>query len=174
MSKQDSQFFNVFSVVLGILVAVALVLMGVARAVGSATQVEHVRTDPQYVAGVAERVRPLARVAIAGQDNSALTIESPTGSADAGAGALAMPTDGPGLYAAACSACHTQGIGGAPKSGDKAAWAPRLAQGTATLYKHAIEGYQGQGGVMPAKGGRTDVSDDLVKAAVDHIVEINQ
>lgn len=174
MSKQDSQFFNVFSVVLGILVATALVLMAFARSVGNATQVEHVRSDPTYLSGVAERVRPLARVAIVGQDNSALAITSPTGSADAGAGAAAMPTDGVGLYDVACSACHSQGIGGAPKSGDKAAWAPRLAQGTAILYKHAIEGYQGKAGVMPAKGGRADVSDDLVKAAVDHMVEINQ
>jgi cytochrome c5 len=174
VSKQDSQFFNVFSVVLGILVAVALVLMALARSVGNATQVEHVRTDPSYVAGVAERVRPLARVAIAGQDNSALTIESPTGSADAGAGALPMPTDGPSLYEAACSACHTQGLAGAPKSGDKAAWAPRIAQGTEILYKHAIEGFQGKAGVMPAKGARTDVSDELVKAAVDHMIEINK
>jgi cytochrome c5 len=170
VSKQDSQFFNVFSVVLGILVAVALVLMGVARSVGNATQVEHVHADPTYVAGVAERVRPPARVAIAGQDNSALTIESPTGSADAGAGAAAMPTDGPGLYEVACSACHTQGIGGAPKSGDKSAWAPRLAQGTATLYKHAIEGFTGQHGVMPPKGGRSDLPDDLIKQGVDYMV----
>lgn len=174
MSKQDSQFFNVFSVVLGILVAVTLALMAFARSVGNATQVEHVRTDPTYIAGVAGRVRPPARVAIAGQDNSALTIESPTGSADAGAGALAVPTDGPNLYEVACSACHAQGIGGAPKSGDKAAWSPRLAQGAATLYKHAVEGYQGKGGVMPAKGGRADVSDDLVKAAVDHMIELNK
>ncbi len=174
MSKQDSQFFNVFSVVLGLLVAVALVLMGLSRSVGNATQVAQVRGDPSYVAGVAERVRPLARVAIAGEDNSALTIESPTGSADAGATEIALPTDGPSLYEAACSACHAQGIGGSPKADDKAAWAPRLAQGKATLYKHAIEGFQGKAGVMPAKGGRTDVSDDLVKAAVDHMVELGR
>ena len=157
MSKQDSQFFNVFSVVLGILVAVALVLVALARSVGNATQVEHVRTDPSYVAGVAERVRPLARVAVAGQDNSALAIAAPTGTAAAAAAALAIPTDGLSLYEVACTTCHGQGIGGAPKSGDKAAWAPRLAQGTAILYKHALEGYQGKAGVMPAKGGRADV-----------------
>jgi cytochrome c5 len=174
VSKQDSQFFNVFSAVLGILVAVALILMAFARSVGAATQVEHVHADPSYVAGVAERVRPLARIAVAGADNSALVIAPPTGSADTGAGALEVPTDGLGLYEVACSACHAQGIGGAPKSGDKAAWAPRLAQGTATLYKHALEGFQGKGGVMPAKGGRNDVSDELVMAAVDHMVEINK
>jgi cytochrome c5 len=174
VSKQDSQFFNVFSVVLGILVAVALVLMALSRNVGSSTQVTEVRSDPRYLAEVGERIRPFARVAVAGQDNTALTIESPTGSANAGASVVATPTDGPSLYEVACSTCHAQGIGGAPKSGDKAAWGPRLAQGSTTLYKHAIEGYQGQAGVMPPKGGRVDVSDDLVKAAVDHMIEINQ
>jgi cytochrome c5 len=173
VSKQDSRFFNIFSAVLGILIAVSLVLFALARSVGTGTQVKEVRTDPSYVAEVEDRVRPFVRVAVAGQDNSALTIAAPTGTA-ATETALAVPTDGPSLYAVACTACHTEGIGGAPKSGDKTAWAPRLAQGTATLYKHALEGYQGKGGVMPAKGGRIDVSDELVKAAVDHMVEINR
>jgi cytochrome c5 len=175
VSKQDSQFFNVFSMVLGILVAVALILMALARSVGANTQVQQVRSDPTYVAEVGERVQPFVRVAVAGQDNSALVIAPPTGSADAGAGAAAeLPTDGKGLYEAACTACHTAGIGGAPKSGDKGAWAPRIAQGKDILYKHAIEGYQGKGGVMPAKGGRTDAPDDLVKLAVDYMVELKQ
>ncbi|MCU0757998.1 MAG: c-type cytochrome [Steroidobacteraceae bacterium] len=173
MSKQDSQFFNVFSVVIGLLVAAALILMAFARAVGANTQVQHVRSDPEYVAGVAERVKPFARVAVAGQDNSALVIDPPTGSADTGAGALAaLPDDGQGVYEAVCTACHGAGIGGAPKADDRAAWAPRLAQGTATLYKHAIEGYTGKAGVMPAKGGRTDASDAQIQAAVDYMVSL--
>lgn len=174
MSKQDSQFFNVFSAVLGILVAVTLVLLAFARSVGANTQVQHVRSDPDYVAGVAERVQPFARVAIAGQDNSALVIAPPTGSADAGAGVLAaLPEDGQGVYEAVCTACHGAGIAGAPKSGDKAAWAPRIAQGTATLYKHAIEGYTGKAGVMPAKGGRSDATDAQIQAAVDYMLQVN-
>jgi cytochrome c5 len=70
----------------------------------------------------------------------------------------------------ACSVCHGAGIAGAPKVGDKAAWSARIAQGTSTLDKHALEGYQGGAGVMPAKGGRADLSDDSVKAAVAHMV----
>ena len=66
-------------------------------------------------------------------------------------------------------ACHGTGIAGAPKIGDKAAWAPRIAQGAATLEKHALEGFQGQAGMMPAKGGRTDLSDDAVRAAVEYL-----
>ena len=54
--------------------------------------------------------------------------------------------------------------------GDKAAWAPRIAQGMDTLYKHAIGGFQGKAGVMPAKGGRADLSDKSIDNAVDYMV----
>lgn len=73
------------------------------------------------------------------------------------------------LFGSVCTTCHTAGLMGAPKFGDKAAWAPRIAQGKDTLYKHAIGGYQGKAGVMPAKGG-SQASDDEVKAAVDYMV----
>lgn len=66
--------------------------------------------------------------------------------------------------------CHGAGVAGAPKVGDKAAWEPRVAQGKDTLYKHAIEGFSGQAGMMPAKGGNPSLSDDQVKAAVDFLV----
>ena len=52
---------------------------------------------------------------------------------------------------------------------DKAAWAPRIQQGTAVLYKHAIEGFQGKAGMMPPKGGASAPDAD-VKAAVDFMV----
>ena len=73
------------------------------------------------------------------------------------------------LFGSVCTTCHTAGLMGAPKLADKAAWAPRIAQGKETLYKHAIGGYQGKSGVMPAKGG-SQASDDEVKAAVDYMV----
>ncbi len=72
------------------------------------------------------------------------------------------------LYEGVCVACHGQGIAGAPKFGDKAAWAPRIAQGKPTLYEHAIKGYQGKAGMMPAKGGSA-APDEEVKAAVDYM-----
>jgi len=167
VSAQDSKFFNVFSLVLGILIIITLILFALARLVGENTQRVHVKSEPKYVAAV-EGHLTTARVAIAGQDNSALTIRAVGG---AEAPALALPTDGPSVYATVCGACHTNGIGGAPRSGDGGAWAPRVAQGKATLYKHSIEGFQGSAGVMPARGGRSDLSDELVKAAVDHMLE---
>ena len=91
------------------------------------------------------------------------------------AGAIATPAvagnneAGKALFNTACTACHTAGIAGAPKIGDKAAWAPRIAQGTSTLYEHAIKGFQGKAGMMPPKGGST-APDAEVKAAVDYMV----
>lgn len=73
------------------------------------------------------------------------------------------------VFKSTCAACHGAGIAGAPKVGDKAAWAPRIAQGTSTLYEHALKGFQGKTGMMPPKGGSTAPDAD-VKAAVDYMV----
>jgi cytochrome c5 len=168
VSKQDSQFFNVFSLVIGILVAIALVLMGVARAIGRNNQAEHVLQDAKYIAAVEQNIEPLARVAVAGQDNSALTIVEKN--PDAVSVVMEVPKDGASLYKAACGTCHDQGIGGAPKTGDRGAWGSRIAQGKTILYEHAIKGYTGKAGVMPPKGGRIDLDDALIKQGVDYLV----
>jgi cytochrome c5 len=103
-------------------------------------------------------------------DTAAATPAPAAAAADpAAAPAVASADAGKTLYNSACVACHGAGIAGAPKVGDKAAWAPRLAQGNAVLYEHAIKGFQGKAGVMPPKGGST-ASDADVKAAVDFMV----
>jgi len=172
VSKQDSHFVNIFGLVLGILIAVAIVIFGVSRAIGNTTQRQHVQEEDLYVEAVTARVAPPVRIAVAGADNSALEIAAPA-SESAGSG-LAIPEDGASLYAVACMTCHDAGIGGAPTMGNRAIWAPRIAQGTATLYKHAIEGYTGETGVMPPKGGRLDLSDELIRAGVDHMIEMSR
>lgn len=78
------------------------------------------------------------------------------------------------VFNSACVVCHGAGVAGAPKVGDKDAWRPRIAKGLATLQKHALNGFQGQAGVMPAKGGRMDLSDDDVKQAVAYMVAQGQ
>jgi len=70
------------------------------------------------------------------------------------------------VYAQVCKTCHDAGLAGAPKLGDKAAWQARIAQGEATMFQHAIAGFQGKGGAMPAKGGNADLTDDEVRRAV--------
>lgn len=72
--------------------------------------------------------------------------------------------DGKSVYDASCAACHGTGAAGAPKLGDKAAWAPRLKD-MAAAKASALKGK----GVMPAKGGNSSLSDADVNAAVDYI-----
>ncbi len=86
--------------------------------------------------------------------------------ASASATAAAPADAGKKLFESTCTTCHTAGIAGAPKFGDKAAWAPRIAQGKPTLYDHALHGYKG----MPQKGTAVNASDADVKAAVDYMV----
>jgi cytochrome c5 len=90
--------------------------------------------------------------------------------APATAAPVAAKADGKKVHDPACMACHATGVAGAPKTGDKSAWTPRIAQGSGVLYDHALKGFQGKAGVMPAKGGNTALSDDDVKAAVDYMV----
>ncbi|MBL8375474.1 c-type cytochrome, partial [Accumulibacter sp.] len=81
---------------------------------------------------------------------------------------------GESVFKKTCAMCHAAGVAGAPKPGDKADWGPRIAQGNATLYKHAIEGFTGAKGMMPPRGGGASLSDDDVKAAVDYMVAKSQ
>ncbi|MGH8428711.1 MAG: c-type cytochrome [Gammaproteobacteria bacterium] len=80
--------------------------------------------------------------------------------------------NGRAIWEAHCAACHATGAGGAPKIGDKSAWGPILAKtDLQTLYDHAINGFHGELGFMPAKGGATDLSDAEVEAAVKYMVD---
>ena len=79
------------------------------------------------------------------------------------------------IWVATCIKCHLKGLGGAPKIGDTHAWAPRIAQGKATLYAHAIHGFSGPLMTeMPPKGGFTNLSDDEVRLAVDFVVHASR
>jgi cytochrome c5 len=169
-SKQDSQFITVFSVVIGMLVAVGVVLFALSRGVAAHTEDIQVYNDPLYLATVQERTAPFAREAVAGQNNSALAIQAPAGAGPAVA--LAVPMNGKQLFEQVCSTCHGPGLVGAPKAGDKAAWASAIAEGKPTLYQHALNGYTGKTGSMPAKGGRTDLPDALVKQGVDYMLSL--
>jgi cytochrome c5 len=159
--SSDTHFFNSFSVVLGILVAFAVVLFAVARVIGKDTQGQEVLQDPLHVKAVEQNIAPFAREAIAGQDNTALAMSAPKSSG----AAAEVPASGEEAFNKVCTACHGSGINGAPKVGDHAAWAPRIAQGKDSLYAQAIAGK----GNMPARGG-TDWPDATIRMTVDYMV----
>jgi cytochrome c5 len=113
---------------------------------------------------VAERIRPVGEIAVAGQTAGQAPAKSP-----AAAPAPAV-RDGQQVYQASCVACHDAGVAGAPKVGDKGQWSTRIAKGPEALYTSAVNGVTGSAGVMPAKGGNPTLSDAEVKAAVDYMV----
>jgi cytochrome c oxidase subunit 2 len=101
---------------------------------------------------------------------AAPAVQMAAADATSSAPAAAGPVDGKRTYDGLCAACHGMGIAGAPKVGDKGAWSARIAQGPATLAKHAIEGIR----AMPAKGGNPALSDAEVTAAVEHMVGLSK
>lgn len=124
--------------------------------------------EVEFYATVEERIRPFGRVKLPGEEHTA-------GELKVDAVPMAEPhattLSGPQVFNAACIVCHGGGIGGAPTLTDATGWAPRLDQGTDTLYQHALEGYTGPaGGYMPPKGGRLDLSDGEVTGAVDYML----
>ena len=79
--------------------------------------------------------------------------------------AKADASKGKSVYDASCAACHAAGVAGAPKAGDKAAWASRIKSGMTALYASALKGKN----AMPPKGGNMALSEADVKAAVDYL-----
>ena len=110
------------------------------------------------LAAVAAPAAPSAAVTRAPTTAPAAAAPAPTQVAVAAGG-------GEALYKQACVACHAAGVAGAPKFGDKAAWAPRIAQGTAQLVRSVVMGK----GAMPPKGG-TSASEAEIRAAVEYMV----
>jgi cytochrome c5 len=133
------------------------------------------KDDPAMSANaVAKRIAPVAKVAI--DPNAPPPAATPAAAAAPTVASVTIPpaatktaaagAGGKGVYDKVCTACHAAGIAGAPKFGDKAAWAARLKDGMPHVYEIALKGK----GAMPPKGGNPALSDAEVKAAVDYMV----
>ena len=164
--SRDQKFTTRHSHGIGVYVAGALVIFLLAMkisdmATGDSTQ------DSAYQAAVSARIRPVGQIYLPGEEHEApaATVEMP-----AEPEPVATKMTGPQVYNTACLACHGAGIGGAPILGNVALWADRLAQGTAVLKQHALSGFAGSTGYMPPKGGRVDLSDAEIEAAVDYMI----
>ena len=148
MLEKSSKFIKtprqlITVIVLAFIVPVILIIL-LATYVVRSTPGGAAGSDAMSEKAIAERMQPVGFVAVA----------------DSGA-AKSLQT-GEAVYAAACSACHAAGIAGAPRTGDVAAWAPRVKQGFDLLVKHAVEGFK----AMPAKGGNPNLDAIEVARAV--------
>lgn len=170
----DREFYRVFSGLLGALIALSVVLFVLAMIVVSGANLN--KTDPAKDQALVSRIKPVGEVSVSG----ASVMDGVVASANAGenkaaggdkAAAAGKGDKGEATYSATCATCHTAGVAGAPKLGDKAAWKDRIAKGEAAMTANAIKGFQGKSGFMPPKGGNAALSDEDVKAAVDYMVK---
>lgn len=111
-----------------------------------------------------DRIKAVGSVCVEGKECAGAPVAAAAAPVAAAGGA---GRSGDAVYNASCSACHGTGAAGAPKVGDKGAWGPRIAQGKATLYQHALNGIR----AMPPKGMCMTCSDDEIKAAVDFMIK---
>jgi cytochrome c5 len=154
-------------------------------ALSTATQAQDLTEEQR--AAIEARIAPVGEVCLQGEScgglpasASSATATAPVAGAAAAAvtdGAMAVAAaepavDGEATYNMACLACHASGAGGAPIVGNADAWAPRIAKGIDALYASGLNGIAGTS--MMAKGGRADLSDAAVKAAVDFMVASSQ
>ena len=168
MNDSERQLFDGFTFLLGIFLGgIAATGLGLAaRIMDASAPAEH--AEESEMEESASLIAPIGRVALIGDAELA--------AAAAAMVAAPMPVDtvlsGPQVFNEACYLCHAPpGVPGAPVVGDTAAWEVRVLQGMEILYEHAVVGYQGEAGFMPAKGGRVDLSDDEVISAVDYMLE---
>lgn len=165
MRHHDLVFLKHFSQVIGILVGITIALIILGHYINGLKPVE---PNQAAIAATKARIQPVGAV-YAGATGAAAQAAA---AADAAKGAVAFEgsLDGATIFNGVCTGCHGTGALGAPTL-DHSHWDARIAQGVDTLHKHAIDGFQGSAGTMPAKGGMAALSDEQVKATVDWMLK---
>jgi cytochrome c5 len=162
--SHDKEFFTTFFSIMGGLAAFAIVLVIIALNLTS--EVSEYKPDEIVV----ENIKPVGEVYVAGESEpEAAQATEAVAAADSG-DAAAGPKSGEQVYNSNCMACHGTGAAGAPKLGDAAAWAPRIAAGMDTMLANATKGLN----AMPPKGLCMSCSDAELQGAIDYIVDKSQ
>ena len=160
----DRQFMTQFLSVIGLLILIMILAIIIARIVTSGQ--EQNTSDPITQKMIEERIKPVGQVYVGSvppEASKPATAETTSPATEASGSKYGS---GKEVYEAVCLACHATGVANAPKYGDKEGWAKYIEKGIENNYANAINGI----GAMPARGGRADLADEDVKAAVDYIV----
>ena len=112
---------------------------------------------------IADRIKPVGDVCVEGEKCDIAAAAA----APAAAGGGGPAKTGEQVFSTVCTGCHSAGVMGAPKFGDKGDWGPRIAKGIDTLHQHALQGFNGK---MPPRGTCMSCTDAEVMAAVDYMV----
>ncbi|MDX2425855.1 MAG: c-type cytochrome [Cycloclasticus sp.] len=161
--SEDKKIFNSIGLVIAVLAGIAILIYIIATGlIGDDSS----RTTAWQEKKVLDRIKPLGEVATTIEEAQ---LASPK-MEEAAPVVASSPMSAEQVYNTACLACHSTGVAGAPKTGDIAAWTPRIAQGEDVLFEHATKGFKG----MPPRGGSSQLSDDEVKAAIDFMLATSQ
>lgn len=164
-AQDDAIFVRNFSVVLAGLTVIGMICFILAKIVNGNFQ-----ETQDGDRSASKRIAPVGTVNVG--EAMVLASSGDDASSAAAAGPSMADSDDPGeaTYGKICFSCHDAGIAGAPKIADQAAWKPRMEKGTEMLVINAINGIQGDAGIMPARGGLPNLSDDDVRAAVMYML----
>ena len=164
--SQDKEFFTTFFSIMGGLAVFAIILVIIASNLTS--EVSDYKPDEIVI----ENIKPVGKVYIAGVNEPPADAASPAAGVVAAADSAAAdaPKSGEEVYNTNCMACHASGAAGAPKVGDAAAWAPRIAAGKDTLLANAIKGLN----AMPPMGLCMSCSEAELQGAIDYMVAQSQ
>ena len=158
----DRQFLMTFVFVMLSITVIGLTIFGLAQLFGANDDTfSEVRAEQNQA-----RIAPVGEVNLASAPS--LTVATTAPAIDNAIAAVAR--DPETIYNSACAACHAAGVGGAPLTGDAGQWAPRIAKGLETLYESTYNGI----GIMPARGGLADATDEELRNTVDYMVELAQ
>ncbi len=170
MAGQEQKFFDGFMLLLGVWIGAVAGIVIFGNFVGDGAAMNEGEEETSPLSLIDERIRPIGQVALIGDPDvgalAAVTLQTET---------VRAPLTGPQVYNEICQLCHAApGVGGAPVLGDTTAWAPRLEQSAELMQDHVINGYTGEAGYMPPKGGRLDLSDEEILDALDYMLEAAQ
>ena len=154
--SQDKQFFTTFFSIMAGLAVLAIILVIIATNLTSDV------TEYKPEAVVIENIKPVGEVYIAGESEPEVTPAAET--------VAAGPKSGEEVYNSNCIACHGTGAAGAPKLGDAAAWAPRIAAGMDSMLANATNGLN----AMPPKGLCMTCSAEELQGSIEYMVNKSQ
>jgi len=159
--SEDKKILNDLGVTIAVLVAIAIVISIIAiNLVGEKAP------SAWEEQKVLNRIKPLGVLATTLEEakKASFVAEAPV------VAVASEPMTAEQIYNTACMACHATGVAGAPKTGDVAAWAPRIAQGDDVLFEHATKGFKG----MPPRGGSSQLTNEDITAAINFMVGNSQ
>jgi len=165
---QDQPNFDSFMLVSGLIIGTVVGLIFFVLMIVIEAQGDFALDDEVVQTAIASNIEPVGQLILLGSAELAAAAAAPVVVPQR----VATVLTGPQVYNEACIACHAPpGISGAPVIGDGAAWTGRVEQGMDTLADHVLNGYQGSMGFMPQKGGRIDLSDAEIIAALQYMLD---